>query len=100
MFSDKNVLLKSNLCENSNIHNPELLKKAGFCFFRKLAASQAERTIRLLQDLLDLARVDSAYLHFQMKSYVLNYLVEEIVVMAEKYSDRQINIRQLALEDI
>ncbi|WP_445636961.1 histidine kinase [Nostoc sp. DSM 114161] len=56
------------------------------------AASEAERTIRLLQDLLDLARADSGYLHFQMKSYVLNDLVEEIVMMAEKYSDRQINI--------
>jgi len=56
------------------------------------AASEAERTIRLLQDLLDLARADSGYLHFQMKSYVLNDLVEEIVLMAEKYSDRQINI--------
>jgi heavy metal sensor kinase len=56
------------------------------------AASEAERTIRLLQDLLDLARADSGYLHFQMKSYVLNDLVEEIVVMAEKYSDRVITI--------
>ncbi|WP_392535725.1 sensor histidine kinase [Nostoc sp. C117] len=56
------------------------------------AASEAERTIRLLQDLLDLARADSGYLHFQMKSYILNDLVEEIVVMAEKYSDRQITI--------
>ncbi|MFN6518769.1 MAG: sensor histidine kinase [Nostoc sp. CreGUA01] len=56
------------------------------------AASEAERTIRLLQDLLDLARADSGYLHFQMKSYVLNDLVEEIAIMAEKYSDRQIII--------
>ncbi|WP_341525822.1 HAMP domain-containing sensor histidine kinase [Nostoc sp. UHCC 0302] len=56
------------------------------------AASEAERTIRLLQDLLDLARADSGYLHFQMKSYVLNDLVEEVVVMAQKYSDRLITI--------
>lgn len=56
------------------------------------AASEAERTISLLQDLLDLARADSGYLHFQMKSYVLNDLVEEIVVMAQKYSDRVITI--------
>ncbi|MEH2363430.1 sensor histidine kinase [Nostoc sp.] len=56
------------------------------------AASEAERTIRLLQDLLDLARADSGYLYFQMKSYVLNDLVEEVVVMAEKYSDRVITI--------
>ncbi|WP_373525802.1 sensor histidine kinase [Nostoc sp.] len=56
------------------------------------AASEAERTIRLLQDLLDLARADSGYLYFQMKSYVLNDLIEEVVMMAEKYSDRIITI--------
>ncbi|WP_460200181.1 sensor histidine kinase, partial [Scytonema sp. NUACC21] len=56
------------------------------------AASEAERTIRLLQDLLDLARADSGYLHLQMKSYVLNDLIEEIVMMAKKYSDRVITI--------
>lgn len=56
------------------------------------AASEAERTIRLLQDLLDLARADSGYLYFQMKSYVLNDLIEEVVIMAEKYSDRIITI--------
>ncbi|MBD2243361.1 ATP-binding protein [Nostoc sp. FACHB-888] len=56
------------------------------------AASEAERTIRLLQDLLDLARADSGYLYFQMKSYVLNDLVEEVVMMAETYSDRIIKI--------
>ncbi|MEH2460973.1 sensor histidine kinase [Nostoc sp.] len=56
------------------------------------AASEAERTIRLLQDLLDLARADSGYLYFQMKPYVLNDLVEEVVVMAKKYSARLIKI--------
>ncbi|MEH1792728.1 sensor histidine kinase [Nostoc sp.] len=56
------------------------------------AASEAERTIRLLQDLLDLARADNGYLYFQMKCYVLNDLVEEVVMMAEKYSDRIIKI--------
>ncbi|MFM7408138.1 MAG: sensor histidine kinase [Cuspidothrix sp.] len=56
------------------------------------AASEAEHTIRLLQDLLDLARADSGYLRFQIKSYVLNDLVEEVVSMAAKYSDRHITI--------
>ncbi|MEI1373500.1 HAMP domain-containing sensor histidine kinase [Nostoc sp. UHCC 0926] len=56
------------------------------------AASEADRTIRLLQDLLDLARADSGYLYFQMKSYVLNDLVEEVVMMGEIYSDRIITI--------
>lgn len=56
------------------------------------ASSEAEHTIRLLQDLLDLARADSGYLRFQIKSYVLNDLVEEVVAMAAKYSDRTITI--------
>ncbi|MDF5711686.1 MAG: HAMP domain-containing sensor histidine kinase [Nostoc sp. S4] len=56
------------------------------------AASETERIIRLLQDLLDLARADSGYLYFQMKSYVLNDLIEEVVVMSQKYSDRLITI--------
>ncbi|MBW4610806.1 MAG: HAMP domain-containing histidine kinase [Hassallia sp. WJT32-NPBG1] len=54
------------------------------------AASEAERTIRLLQELLDLARADSGYLHFRIQPCVLNDLVAEVVTMAEQYSDRQI----------
>lgn len=56
------------------------------------AASEAERTIRLLQDLLDLARADSGYLHFRIEPCVLNDLVAEVVTMAKKYSDRTIII--------
>lgn len=56
------------------------------------AASEAERTIRLLQDLLDLARADSGFLQFRLEECVLNDLVTEVVGMAEKYSDRQITI--------
>ena len=56
------------------------------------AALEAEHTIRLLQDLLDLARADSGYLHFSMEPCVLNDLVVEVVGMAQKYSDRQIII--------
>lgn len=56
------------------------------------AAAEAERTIRLLQDLLDLARADSGYLHFRLEPCVLNDLVTEIVGMAASYSDRQITI--------
>jgi len=58
----------------------------------EIAASEAEHTIRLLQDLLDLARADSGHLHFRMECCVLNDLVEEVVVMAQQYSDRTITI--------
>ncbi|NWF58444.1 MAG: HAMP domain-containing protein [Fischerella sp.] len=56
------------------------------------AASEAEHTIRLLEDLLDLARADSGYLHFHIESYILNDLVAEVVAMAEQYSERAIKI--------
>ncbi|MGL4623143.1 sensor histidine kinase [Chroococcidiopsis sp.] len=56
------------------------------------AASEAERTIRLLQDLLDLARADSGYLQFRIDSFILNDLVAEVVGMARQYSDRAIAI--------
>lgn len=56
------------------------------------AASEAERTIHLLQDLLDLARADSGYLQFRLDSFVLNDLVAEVVGMAHQYSDRAIAI--------
>lgn len=49
------------------------------------AASEAERTVQLLQDLLDLARVDSGRMHFQPERVVLNDLVREIMVMAEPF---------------
>ncbi|MDV2994701.1 MAG: Adaptive-response sensory-kinase SasA [Chroococcidiopsis sp. SAG 2025] len=56
------------------------------------AASEAERTIRLLQDLLDLARADSGYLQFRIDSFILNDLVAEVVGMARQYSERAIAI--------
>ncbi|MDM9382038.1 ATP-binding protein [Chlorogloeopsis sp. ULAP01] len=56
------------------------------------AASETEHTIRLLRDLLDLARADSGYLHFHIQPCMLNDLVTEIVGMAKQYSERVINI--------
>jgi heavy metal sensor kinase len=62
------------------------------------AASEADRTIRLLQDLLDLTRVDSGYMSFHLEAIVLNDLVSEVVEMAEKFSNRVITV--LATSDI
>jgi len=55
-------------------------------------ASEAERTIQLLQDLLDLARVDSGRMQFQLENIVLNDLIQEVVGMAGQYSHRPIVI--------
>lgn len=54
------------------------------------AASEANRAIRLLQDLLDLARADSGYLHFRLESLSLNDLIVEAVDMAKQVSHRSI----------
>jgi heavy metal sensor kinase len=56
------------------------------------ASLEAERTIRLLQDLLDLVRADSGYLYFNIESQVLNDLVAEVVEMARQYSSRAMTI--------
>lgn len=56
------------------------------------AASEAEITIRLLQDLLELARADSGNLHLKMEYCVLNDVVVEVVGMASQCSERKINI--------
>jgi heavy metal sensor kinase len=59
------------------------------------AAAEADRTVRLLQDLLDLARADSGYMQFHLEPVVLNGLVQEVVEMAEAVSDRTIQIKSV-----
>jgi signal transduction histidine kinase len=56
------------------------------------AASEADRTVQLLQDLLDLARADSGRIQFQLENIVLNDLIQEVVGMAEQYSKRAITV--------
>jgi heavy metal sensor kinase len=56
------------------------------------AAAEADRTVRLLQDLLDLARADSGYAHYRLERVGLNDLIAEVVGMAEKFSNRLIRI--------
>ena len=56
------------------------------------AATEAERTVQLLQDLLDLARADSGTIHFQTDKILLNDLLAEVAGMAKQYSDRTIQI--------
>jgi len=77
--------LQSVLRRGSNLTEPQ--REA-----LETAASEAERTIRLLQDLLDLARAETDKLHLQLESLVLKDLVAEVAVMAQRYSDRVILI--------
>ena len=56
------------------------------------AASEADRTVQLLQDLLDLARLDSGRLQFQSENIILNDLITEVVGMAKQYSKRDLAV--------
>jgi len=60
------------------------------------AASEAERTVRLLEDLLDLARADSGYTHFHLETVLLNDLVAEVAGMAQKFSNRLLTVTTTA----
>lgn len=56
------------------------------------ATAETERTIRMLQDLLDLARADSGHLHFRIHPVMLNTLIPEVAAMSQKVSNRVINV--------
>jgi len=56
------------------------------------ASAEAERTIQMLEDLLDLARADSGNLHFRRNPVMLNTLVVEVADMSRKVSNRTINV--------
>ena len=56
------------------------------------AASEADRTVQLLQDLLDLARLDNNRMQFQNETVLLNDLIEEVVAMAKQYGERKIDL--------
>ena len=62
----------------------------------EVASSETKRTIRLLQDLLSLARADSGYLYCSLESFVLNDLVVEVVEMVEQFSNRTIAIEGIS----
>lgn len=59
-----------------------------------IAASEADRTIQLLQDLLELARADSGRMHFNLEPLILNDLVVEVVGMAQQHNNRAITVEQ------
>lgn len=56
-----------------------------------IASSEADRTVQLLQDLLDLARLDSGSMQFQRETILLNDLLQEVGGMAQQYSNRKID---------
>ncbi len=74
---------------NLNDYQREALETAG---------AEADRTIKLLQDLLDLARADSGYTRYHLEQFLLNELVKEVAATTEKLGE--ISIRVEAKENI
>ncbi|NES72109.1 MAG: hypothetical protein F6K24_46405 [Okeania sp. SIO2D1] len=77
--------LQSTLRRGKNLSEPQ--REA-----LEIASSEAERTIQLLQDLLNMARADSGHLSFNLESLVAGNVLEEVVAMARQYSNREINL--------
>lgn len=61
----------------------------------EIAYSEAQRTIQLMQDLLDLARADNGGMYFNLDAVWVYPLVMEIVEMAKQYSHREIIIETI-----
>jgi heavy metal sensor kinase len=76
----QSLLRRSN---NLNDYQREALETAG---------AEADRTINLLQDLLDLARADSGYTRYHLEPLLLNDVVSEVVDMTAKFGERSIQI--------
>jgi heavy metal sensor kinase len=76
----QSLLRRSN---NLNDYQREALETAG---------AEADRTIKLLQDLLDLARADSGYTRYHLEPLLLNELVSEVADLNERLGDRPIGV--------
>jgi signal transduction histidine kinase len=74
---------------NLNDYQREALETAG---------AEADRTINLLQDLLDLARADSGYTRYHLEPLLLNELVTEVVDMTARFGERSIQV--IATENV
>ena len=59
-----------------------------------VASSEADRTIKLLEDLLALARADNGAVHMNFEEVVVNDFMREIIAMADQYSTRVINLSE------
>jgi signal transduction histidine kinase len=76
----QSLLRRSN---NLNDYQREALETAG---------AEADRTIELLQDLLELARADSGYTRYHLAPILLNDLVSEVADLTGKFGDRSIQV--------
>ena len=59
------------------------------------AASEADNTVQLLQDLLDLARADSGSMPFTLEQVEIDNAISEVVNMAQQYSNHQFVVKNV-----
>lgn len=76
-----NGYLQSTLRRGSNLTVPQ---REGL----EIASAEAERTIGLLQELLELARLEGGHLRFQMELEPVDEVVREVVEMSQYGGDR------------
>lgn len=62
-----------------------------------IASTEADRTIRLMQDLLDLARADDGYLPYQPEHLIVNDVASEVAQLAGQVSQREIQLQETDL---
>jgi signal transduction histidine kinase len=60
----------------------------------RIASSEADHTIRVLQDLLDLARADDGYMPYHPDLFVLNDIAIDVVKLAGQVSQREIHLEE------
>ena len=82
--------LQSTLRRSNNLTEPQ--REA-----LTIAASETDRTISLMEDLLNLARADTGHLHFHLEEFPLKDLVIEVVEMAQQVSKRKIQLETASL---
>ncbi len=58
----------------------------------EISSAEADLTIQLLQDLLCLARADDGYMPYHLETLILNDVAVEVVNMADKFNQRQIDL--------
>lgn len=58
----------------------------------EVAASETDRTIQLLKDLLDLGRINSGTMELHLKPVDLKHLIESMVEMVDPYQERTIEV--------
>ena len=57
-----------------------------------IAATETDHTIRILQNLLDLARADDGQMHYHLELMILNDVVNDVVQIASQINPRHIQI--------